>query len=328
MVFVYAFLWLIMQVLYLQGIHSTSGLGPARYIILCVPFYFFGNNISFDNGNVIKGIVFSYVFAHIVFTTLAFFLLFWTGVSNAKNMSGQVLGLGIVLDFSFVPRLIKSRIGRIFIYSWGVFSLITLWFLHSRTPFIAALIVIFFFFFERKRNPIAYFFVILLVIVVIVYFGQTQSGNEQLQNFLIGNRKYTEVDFSNADAIFSGRFEIFAEAISDFFSHPLVGVGGWAYIDNFPLHVLRVGGLTYGILILPFVYKRLFGCIFGFRKRKCNMKEESNEFLILLSAKYISLFFIVVSLMEGYPPLGPGTSAFFLWIVLGMKDAVTEKEQI
>ena len=55
------------------------------------------------------------------------------------------------------------------------------------------------------------------------------------------------------------------------------------------------------------------------------MDVESYEYYMLSLAKYLSLFAFVVSLMEGFPPLGPSASFFFLWIVLGMKDSVTER---
>lgn len=325
MVSVYAFIWLLTQVLYLSGVYTTNGLGPAKYLIMCAAFYFFGNNIQ-RNSDIVKRIVFAYAFAHIVFTALAFLLLFRSGTYTGKNMSGQALGIGIVLDFTIIPRLTKSSIGKVFFYFWGLFSLVTLWILHARTPFIAVLVVFLYLFFEKRRNLFAYFAFAIVILAFTVFFTRTKLGYEMIQTFLIGDLRYKEVELSNTEAIFSGRFDVYGIAFNDFFNHPFFGMGGWAYVDSFPIHALWVGGITHAILLIPFVYKQLFGCIIGFKKRTCNMNNDSCDYSILSLAKYLSLFYITVSLMEGYPPLGPGASAFFIWIVLGMKDSVIENE--
>ena len=93
-----------------------------------------------------------------------------------------------------------------------------------------------------------------------------------------------------------------------------------AYIDNFILNTLRCGGIILAILIFPIAYGKL---LFSFlrAKRYVNNKTVTNGQRITSQILWGMIpFYLVISFMEGYPPLGPGSSLFFLWIMIGIFD--------
>ncbi len=321
MAFVYIFMYIFVNAMYLHGIYRTNGLGQSGFLIYCIAFYFVGYNMSIDRRKQLTNlIIWSFVVAQAIFTVLVFFLL-KDEESEAKNMTGQVLGVGIVFEALLIPRLAKSVPVKILGFVFAGFAIMTLFNLHSRTPFIAIFIIFIFMFFEKKRPIYAYFLLAILVVSAYIFVFHTATGQEMFQEFIVGDQSVDTSDGLTSDAVLSGRPSLYKESMEDFFEHPLVGLGNWAYIDNFIINALRTGGLVTGILLLPFVYGKLFQAIFGYKKLREKFSGDKSISTLFALTRYLCIFFFVISLMEGYPPLGPGSSAFLLWIVLGVKDS-------
>lgn len=321
MAFVYIFMYVFVNAMYLHGIYRTNGLGQSSFLIYCIAFYFVGYNMSIDRRKQLTNlIIWSFVVAQAIFTVLVFFLL-KDDESEAKNMTGQILGVGIVFEALLIPRLAESVPIKIFSFIFAGFAIMTLFNLHSRTPFIAIFVVFVFVFFEKKRPAYTYFLFVIVAIAVYIFIFHTSTGQEMYQDFMIGDRSVDTSEGLTSDAVLSGRPSLYKESMRDFFENPIVGLGNWAYIDNFFINVLRTGGLVAGVLLLPFVYGKLFQAIFGYKKLREKFSDDKSISTLFALTRYLCMFFCVISFMEGYPPLGPGTSAFLLWIVLGVKDS-------
>lgn len=321
MLAVYLYAYILIKVLYLSGLYRTNGMGVAGYLLYCVVFYFIGYNLPCNRKkNIVYGMIISYIVAHIIFT-LSLYVLLQDTRSETKNMSGQIMGLGILLEILILPRITKNLIIRVLGYIFAVFAIFTLFDLHSRTPFIAIIVVLVFAIFQKKRPFYVYLIFALSVYIVFMFVTTTEKGYELFQEFIIGDHRYTSVEITDADIILSGRPSLYVESIKDFLEHPLIGLGAWAYIDCFPINVLRSGGLLLGVFIIPYAYGKLFSVIFGFKKNTTDIEKDDVRYVLFELAKYLSLFFVVISVMEGYPPLGPGASAFYLWISLGVRDS-------
>lgn len=328
MLAVYCFAYVFIQLLYLSGFYRTNGMGAVGYLLFCFAFYFIGYNFPLDRKkNIVYGMIISYVVAHVIFTVLIYVLL-QGEKSDAKNMSGQILGIGVVLETLFIPKLTKNKIIRLLSVLFAVFSVFTLFNLHSRTPFIAMFVVLLFAFFQKKRPVYMYLLLFVFAIGVYIFFSSTAKGYELFQEFIIGDHRYESADITDVDVIMSGRPSLYLESIYDILEHPIIGLGAWAYIDCFPINVVRSGGLIIGILVVPFAYSKLFSSIFKYKINTDGIDKDDVRHVLFDLAKCLSIFFTVVSLMEGYPPLGPGASAFYLWIVLGLKDSYLYEKNV
>lgn len=114
----------------------------------------------------------------------------------------------------------------------------------------------------------------------------------------------------------SGRLELWSQALAEFSKSPIAGTGDY-YVDNMYLNVLANSG------IVGFV---VFAC--GFIARLAINGKRAHELMgrgawasafanILLT---LSVFYFVESLMEGFPPYGPGTCSFMFWMICGYVD--------
>lgn len=230
---------------------------------------------------------------------------------------GQMLGIGIILDLFILPELFDGVSRKVVFYGLGTISLIALMLIHSRTPIIAIVVVSLITFIFKPDKEFKQYMHLLGIVIVACLVIHYMGGMEYIKE-LFSSSEYS--DLQGADAMLSGRLGLWEIAIKDFLQNPLVGVGAWAYIDNFILNTLRCGGIILAILIFPIAYGKL---LFSFlrAKRYVNNKTVTNGQRITSQILWGMIpFYLVISFMEGYPPLGPGSSLFFLWIMIGIFD--------
>ncbi len=316
MLIAFAVMWMAGQLFYRLGYYRSSGPGPAGMLVYCAIFYFIGCNLDFSDSKLITKMAVVYAFAQILFIILGI-----GSATIAKNQTGQVIGAGIVIELFFLPKVLKNRLARYLSISLGIAALAYLFYLHCRTPFLG-IIMLLMYVMIRKRSSLASFIITAVVVLSLFIFSNTSVGSSLMYNFLQGDFSYSALSLTSMS---SGRITYYQEAIHGFSSSPIIGVGAWAYVDSFPFHVLRTGGLLAAAILFPIAYGTLFQCTFIAGKRDMN-GILPNRFLY--ESTYISFllsfYYIVISLFEGYPPLGPNASVFFLWIVIGNSQS---KEQ-
>jgi len=116
---------------------------------------------------------------------------------------------------------------------------------------------------------------------------------------------------TSLDVLSSGRVVLWRQAIEVFSEHILFGVGEY-YVDMSYLLVLAESGIIGFLLIEAIWIARIAQNI------KC--VRLSKNFRLRIFDSFI-IFYLVESLLEGYPPFGPGASSFMFWFVseLGMR---------
>ncbi len=322
MVGVYIIWWILTKILYQTGVYMSSGIGVVGFLRYCIIFYILGLNLRIDNtGGLIKKMSLSFAIGQmLLMVTLlpkvneisTYFYQF-----GAKNQMGQMLGIGIILDLFILPELFDGVSRKVVFYGLGTISLIALMLIHSRTPIIAIVVVSLITFIFKPDKEFKQYMHLLGIVIVACLVIHYMGGMEYIKE-LFSSSEYS--DLQGADAMLSGRLGLWEIAIKDFLQNPLVGVGAWAYIDNFILNTLRCGGIILAILIFPIAYGKL---LFSFlrAKRYVNNKTVTNGQRITSQILWGMIpFYLVISFMEGYPPLGPGSSLFFLWIMIGIFD--------
>lgn len=328
MFFTYALFFVLCYFFYFMGFYPSSGSGNAGNLGFCAIFYLIGYNYSWKEDVSINLILIMCTFAYLIITYTSFIMSIeiHNSVLWSKNQLGQMLGSALIFEVIIIPRKLKNRIIKIFLYFSGAISLIALMNIRSRTPIIASLIVFITMFIAKKNKTrkdygIA-FLAIIAISLLILYMGGTDFLIE-----LFDLESDSEMNASESlNNMTSGRLDWYKLALQDFLSSPIIGIGAYAYIDSFFICTLRTGGILMAIFVLPFVYGKLYK-EFKNSNKIINSKEDfdNNVIDVMYIVRCFTIYFFVISLMEGYPPLGPGTSVFLLWIFYGISDNITKE---
>ena len=324
MLFTYVFFFFFFKLMYRLGFYPSGGAGQARFLIFCVMFYIVGYNYEWKKENALKTILmFSFVgYFILMLTTITMLNQIEDSVIWSKNQLGQMLGSAIIFEIFILPKMVKSKYMKLIMYACSFPTLIALMDIHSRTPIIALTVITIVNFVMKKKKTSNDYWLAAGVIVIMCLLVYTLGGIEFLKELFEIDSDTNISSVEGLNDITSGRIDGYSEAFRDFAKSPVLGIGAYAYMDNFVVCTLRTGGIVLAVFILPFVYGKLFS---SFRNANAFLNthiKEENIYFIMYILRCFSLFFFVVSLMEGYPPLGPSTSVFMLWLIMGMAENI------
>ncbi len=288
---------------YAQGYYLSKGPGVARTLIYCSFFYILGTNI--------KNIRIQYILLALIFSVLS--LATFNSSAFFKNQYGLLIGECLTLLLYCILPTIKNKKESLFMLLLCLYFFILLYKSHSRTPMVAT-IISYFYVTIREKNIKNIQFIIIIIIIFIICSPLYINSNSFL--FYIQGDMSNGLETITLDSITSKRLQFFAIAYEEFINHPFIGVGGWAYIDSFPLYVLRSGGLLSFFLYIPITY--LYFIQISNKCINLLMCQDNNDRLIIKSVNILVIYFSILSIFEGYVPFGPGVSTFFLWLMLGI----------
>lgn len=311
------------KIFYLLKFYPSSGLGVASFLPYCIIFYVIGLNYPMSENNSLKKLVFVFFIGQMLLTMTLLpniqFLISEYHRFGAKNQMGQMLGLGIILELFILPSYFKSVVLKVIYYFCGLTSFVILLILHSRTPLIAVIIVGILYFLQIKNKTAKHYIVTAAIIFMVYFVIQKLGGKEYIMILLDTPSRSNNFDLNS---ITSGRIDYYREAIDDFIGSPIWGIGAFAYVDNFIFNILRCGGLLLAAIIIPLSYGKLLASyrmsVKALKNIDNNDKNTEKPRLVFTLVRSMTVFYFVISLMEGYPPMGPNTSVFFMWIVLGL----------
>ena len=303
---------------------SGSSIGCAKYLLYSIAFYFVGYNFTISVEDAFKRLLRAFMIG--VFL-VALIVLLRRGLESGKNQLGQLLGVSAILGFFILPRNTERRQHRVFYIMSGIISVAALLAIRSRTPVIGIAVVTTAHLLANGKKDgrakairtILILFAMLGVIFAVemgvldsLFSGfSPELGRDITLSEALGNRE-------SMDVVLSGRLTHYSIAWQDFIEHPLFGVGPWAYIDNFVMHTLRAGGLWFAFCLFPAAYGTMFFTTTRFRKTLMTENAPEITKMFYEALRDMTLFYFVESMGEGYPPIGPGASAFFLWLLLGI----------
>lgn len=302
------------QLFYRVGLYPSSGVGIVTFIPYCMVFYIIGLNFDSSSSN-IKRVIGAFFVGEVLLTITLLPYLSVISESRysflAKNQMGQMLGTGVVFGFFILFQNYKNIIAKIIVLVFASLSLMSLLIVGSRTPLIAIVVISVYSFVSKKNKTgrdYSFAVAIIAAISLVVYFLGGISFIEELFELTDTSSGIDVNDMT------SGRFDLYGIALKEFLENPLIGLGAWAYVDNFIINILRCGGLLLAILILPVSYGKMINTY----KSTLVITGGADDDILSSSAKTLLIFYFVVSMMEGYPPMGPGTSTFFMWILIGI----------
>lgn len=212
-----------------------------------------------------------------------------------KNSAAQLWGTSIFMILFLVK---ENKNWKRFLYYILLFYFLFLIFIFQcRTAILGlAISVLIYTLFKSKRKiPI-----LLSYLAVLTFMWNFEPTRGFINQALLLN-KYAN---SSLDTFSSGRLTLWKNAYDLFSSSPLFGIGKY-YVDcSYLLILTETGVLGFALIETVWISKILINI-----KQK-DKNNKNNIFLFI-----ITIFFIVESILEGYPPFGPGASCFAFWFI-------------
>ena len=233
---------------------------------------------------------------------------------SAKNSAAQLLAQAILFMLFLYPSAqikVPAVIGQIVRYGVIGISVITIAFLRCRTAILALGVCALYYIFRLGgKKRVIYFAVLLLLGIVVVTFAPLR---EFVASALLLN-KYGQN--STLDQFSSGRLSYMDVAIDTWMEHFWLGVGR-IMVDCNPLALLADSGVLGAI---PYY-------IFWLSTVKLNVFRRSSYNHFNQVIQLLTVYYCVSSLLEGYPPFGPGVCVAPMWLLSGYCEIKSEEQQ-
>ena len=213
---------------------------------------------------------------------------------QSKNSAGQIWVAAIFLSLLLVQY--KNRFQRVLAYIACFYLLVMTGMSQCRTALLGMAVATVAFAISRAKHKGRWIALVVLAAAAAWYIPVTRRFIEQAL-FL---NKYAGADL---DTFSSGRISRYETALASFLSSPVIGVGQF-YVDSSYILILTESGLI-GFLLIEWIWVKKIGMCFRYRG-------EFNEQVFLFM---MTTFYIVESMLEGFPPFGPGVSSFVFWFM-------------
>jgi len=325
----FLFLFLFFQVLSFIGVlygNSLNNIGTL-YLPISISFFIYMTSfVIYKNSNVkVYNILMIIYTVLMLLLTVDIFKTYFNGIFiSSQYLYGQKNSKGPMIDFAilfgiFLILNLKSKILKI-VFSFSVaFEFLVLNLMRSRNDLLALYLVIIVLILKsiktyRKSSILTLLIVILAILLFIIFASSwTQYIISALIEVFVKN-----YHINNLNNLTSGRLDLYAQALNVFEKNPIMGTLGIQnyYVDNAFLTLLVNYGLIGAILYIPFILFVLYTIIINLMR---NSIKDLRFYISLVGLAALS-----ISLFEGLPPFGPGTTYIIGWILLPL---ITSKDR-
>ena len=226
---------------------------------------------------------------------------------SQKNSAAQIWGMAILVNVFLIQH--KTVFSRRLAWVISFYFMFLILLSHCRTALLGLGIVLFCNIVYYSKNRILW--IIALLIGAHIVFTLPS-----FHNFINHSLLFTKYEGAELDAFSSGRLGYYSIAWNVFLSSPLIGVGKY-YVDCSYLSILTENGIIGFILIESiWIYKVIIHFFTAFKNRFNVQKKE--QILILRFLVSVIIFYLIESILEGFPPFGPGVSSMAFWLFSGI----------
>lgn len=218
-------------------------------------------------------------------------------VFSQKNSAGQIWCTAAIMGFALIKP--SSMLQKVFWHVCALYVLFMTALSQCRTAMLAMAVVGIVLILTFSEHKFRWFTVVLVLAAALWQVPAVQSFIDK-SLFLT---KYAGADLNTFS---SGRIGLYAKALQSFLRSPFVGVGNY-YVDCSYICVLAEDGII-GFILVESVW--LHRMILNMSPSYFPVTKRSQQLLVA-----ITVFYIVESVLEGYPPFGPGVSSFMFWIL-------------
>lgn len=210
----------------------------------------------------------------------------------SKNSAAQIWGAAIL--FSVLLIECNNKRQKIIQYIFTFYLFIIVCACQCRTALLGLSMALFVYVLIKSQRKI----LILLSVAAAIIVGLKIPFIKAFINQALMITKYAGADLNTFS---SGRLYFWNNAIQTFNKSPVIGNGKY-YVDCSYLMVLAETGVVGFVLI---------ECVWGYRIfTNVVCKNDNAKFLLC-----ITIFYFVESVLEGYPPFGPGVCSFMFWLI-------------
>ena len=210
-----------------------------------------------------------------------------------KNSAAQIWSAGVLIALLLIEY--KSKFEKTIGYVSPAYLVIVCGISQCRTALLALAVIVCAYILLKSKHKLRGGIIIGLACIAVWNLPLTRKFIDQAL-FLT---KYAGADLNTFS---SGRLGHWARAIEVFSENMFFGVGQY-YVDCSYLCILAELGL-FGFILVEIIW--FFRAFLNFKIRNSYTK----DFLFCLT-----IFYLVESVLEGYPPFGPGVSSFMFWFL-------------
>lgn len=312
--YVFLEIWLFLLCALCTMITGKSYLECGVLKILILPLFMYWIGIQVNDSVFLKKIFKGYIVAAIVLATYIYVVYipsFSTWSVNevylygSKNSAAQIFSSAALLALYNETKKKSENVLKLL--ATGYLILVTA-LLQCRTAMLGTLAAVIFIEIVVKKKRLRTMFGVILGTTVLLRNEKVQSFVQQA--FLI--RQYTG---RSLDDFSSGRLMLYKVAIDKFSLSPWIGIGDY-YVDDFFINALvEIGILGGGVVVGFWIFVAL-------RNLRLTIKN-NDEIQKILGA--MTVYYFVTSLMEAFPPFGPGSCSFVFWLLQGYCDGMNQK---
>ncbi|MBE6808471.1 MAG: O-antigen ligase family protein [Ruminococcaceae bacterium] len=229
-------------------------------------------------------------------------------IYGSKNSAAQIfISTAIILLFYFKSDKKAVNILKCFLVIYlAVISML----LQCRTALLGFVCVVAYYVFIRSDKKRRLFFLIILLLGVLFVISNKSLWEIVEHTFFLD--KYDDADLNQLS---SGRLDLWVEALQMFSQKPILG-NIYYYVDGMYISVYAALGIIGGTAILIPWFKRVsrnFKALSFAQKHKSITNLES-------TICYLTIFYLIESTLEGYPPFGPGACSAMYWLLCAYMD--------
>lgn len=312
--YVFLEIWLFLLCALCTMITGKSYLECGVLKILILPLFMYWIGIQVNDSVFLKKIFKGYIVAAIVLATYIYMVYipsFSTWSVNEvylyglKNSAAQIFSSAALLALYNETKKKSENVLKLL--ATGYLILVTA-LLQCRTAMLGTLAAVIFIEIVVKKKRLRTMFGVILGTTVLLRNEKVQSFVQQA--FLI--RQYTGRSLNDFS---SGRLMLYKVAIDKFSLSPWIGIGDY-YVDDFFINALvEIGILGGGVVVGFWIFVAL-------RSLRLTIKN-NDEIQKILGA--MTVYYFVTSLMEAFPPFGPGSCSFIFWLLQGYCDGMNQK---
>ncbi len=236
-----------------------------------------------------------------------------------KNSAGQIIACSVIAGFFILEfEEIWKKVIKYAVLAYLCFILLML---QCRTAIFGMIIAIAAYLIFAPKEKRKYYLILTIVLLVVIAFLISPVSAFFRKAFAIRDEEGDVTQPGTAQALdnySSGRLTWYKLAWEEFLKTPFIGTGSYR-VDNLYLCLLADVGIVGFVPVIALWAVRFFSNVLGFFKKR-------NAFTTCLVC--MTLFYSVESLLEAYPPFGPGVCTFVFWVMssfLDLKEKMNEE---
>lgn len=230
-----------------------------------------------------------------------------------KNSMGQLLGTALIFCILYFQP--DRKLFNVVRYIAIAVIVLAMLYVQCRSALVAVILTFGIYLISKSNHKILY---ALLVIAALLVLSQSETFAEIFGHVFYLD-KYSTGTGLDVDRFSSGRLGYYAEALEVIKDNLLFGTQT-SYVDNFWLCMLENLGVVGCLICFPLIIFRFVKNIKS--SSKIRLKDRSLGNFVWA----ITIFTIVISMFEAYPPFGPGSASMMFWTLSAVADVWEMKE--